>query len=269
MRLLLCLVVVMVAMSSCQNKPAGEVKTTVADTLLYKYKTAGKSTGPCKDSIDICAKVEFSYPVFETGPGDSLNKWVAQKLGEGYMDTAIHIHYEEVMQQFLTGYDDMLKSMPDYITPWEYKKSIKVDKQVPGFITFHVSMYEFAGGAHPNLNDAYFHYDIKNHKEFTIDDLLVAGGDAKLKTIAEAIFRREFKLKGDISLDSAGFFFDNGQFSLPVNYYFAQDGIRFHYNDYEIRSHAEGPYDLTVPYADIKDLAKPGSYLSGLIPLAQ
>jgi hypothetical protein len=177
--------------------------------------------------------VEFTYPVFDAGIGDSLNKWVAEKMGEGYMDTIIHSNYEDVMQQFLSGYDDMLKSMPDYVTPWEYQKSIRIEKQVPGYVTFHVSVYEFAGGAHPNSADTYFHYDVKNHKEFTIDDLLVAGGDAKLATIAEGIFRREFKLSDNISLDSAGFFFDNGQFSLPSNYTFAQDGIRFHYNDYE------------------------------------
>ena len=269
MRVLLCAILVLIVMTSCQNKPAGQVKTNTGDTLMYKYKSAKKTTGACKKPDDICATVEFSYPVFETGQGDSINKWVAQKMGEGYMDTMIHTNYEEVMQQFLTGYDEMLKSMPDYVTPWEYNKGIIVDKQVPGYITLHVSIYEFAGGAHPNASDAYFHYDITNHKDFTIDDLLVTGGDARLKTIAEGIFRKEFKLGDDVSLDSAGFFFDNGKFSLPANYTFTKDGIMFHYNDYEIRSHAEGPYDLTVPYTEIKDIAKPSSYLSALIPAVQ
>ena len=269
MRLLLCLIVTLIGLSSCQNKPAGQINGKTFDTLAYKYTSVKKTTGACRKPDDICAIVEFSYPVFDAGRGDSLNKWVGEKMGEGYMDTLIHDNYAEVMQQFLVSYEEVIKSMPDYITPWEYKRSAKVEKQAADFITFHILIYEFAGGAHPNYTDTYFHYDLKNNREFTIDDQLVTGGDAKLAAIAEGIFRKEFKLSDNISLDSAGFFFDNGQFFLPSNYTFAQSGIKFHYNDYEIRSHAEGPYDLTVPYTEIKGLAKPSSYLATMIPPVQ
>ncbi|MCW3126185.1 MAG: hypothetical protein JWO03_1843 [Bacteroidetes bacterium] len=269
LRSLVWVVVVSIAVTSCQNKPAGEVKNNsiATDTLLYNNKSVSKSTGPCKAPDDVCAKVEFSYPLFETN-GDSLNKWVAQKLGEGYTDTVIHENYEVVMQQYLNGYEKMLKAMPNYITPWEYKRSITVDKQTPGYVSFHLHVYDLSGDGNPEVKDAYFHYDVKNNEEFRLDDLLVSGGETKLATIAEHVFRKEFKLREGVSLDSSGFFFDNGQFSLPVNYTFAQDGIRFHYNGYEIPSH-EAAYDLTVPYSEIKELAKPGGYLASLIPAVQ
>jgi hypothetical protein len=261
MRFLLILTAALFALTACQQKPSGTATANNSDTLVYKQQIAKKTTGPCKNQDDICASVEFSYPLFEGAGSESINKWVQNKMGEGYMDTLIHPDYHEVMEQFLASYDTILKSMPDYTLPWLYSKTIEVEKQAPGFVTLHVGTYEFAGGAHPNGADAYFHFDIKTGKELQMTDFLVSGGDAKLSKVAEGIFRKEFKLDEKINLDSAGFFFEHGQFSLPTNYTFTPEGIKFHYNDYEIRSHAEGPYDLVVPYTEIQDIAKPDTYL--------
>ena len=265
MRFVLLLFTALILFTSCQTKPSGKPADSPADTLAYTQQTVKKTTGPCKNQDDICASVEFSYPAFEGADAENISKWVKNKLGEGYMDTLIHPDFNEVMQQFLAGYDTILKTMPDYTLPWLYSKTIDVEKQAPGFVTLHVGTYEFAGGAHPNGADSYYHLDIKTGKELKMTDFLVDGGDAKLSKVAEGIFRKEFKLSDQVDLDSAGFFFERGQFTLAANYVFTTAGIKFHYNDYEIRSHAEGPYDLLVPYGDIQDIAKPDSYLHNAV----
>ena len=234
-------------------------------SLSFSSKTIEKSTGLCKTSEDSCAKTVFEYPVFIVANHTALNKFIASKLRAGYMDTLVHENFEEVMQQFLNSFDTLAKQMPDFNQSWELDKKMEVINQNEYFITLHLSTYEYAGGAPPNGLDQYFHYDWKNNEEILLAHFLTNGGAEKVKTVAEEIFRREFKLSKDISLDSAGFLFENGKFSLPQNYVFTTDGIQFHYNDYEIRSHAEGPYDLLVPYLKIKDIANRDGFLKDYI----
>lgn len=234
---------------------------STASSVSFSTKAIEKSTGSCTTKEDNCATVKFEYPFFSGTNAVQLNKFVAQRLGAGYMDTLVHENFEEVMQQFLDSYDTLTKQLPDMSQSWELQKKMEVVSQNEDFITLHLNVYEFAGGAHPNGFDQYFHYDLKSNQEVFLNAFLNEEGSEKMRAIAEEIFRNEFKLSKDISFDSAGFFFENGKFVLPANYVFTKDGIRFHYNDYEIRSHAEGPYDLLVPYAKFKDVAKTDGYL--------
>lgn len=255
MKKILLLSLIALFLFACNRQKSNPTETTVA--LSFSAKTIEKTTG----SGDKYATVKFEYPFFVGSHSDTLNKLIALKLGAGYMDTLVHENFEEVMQQFLDSYDTLTKQLPDMSQSWELKKKMEVVSQNENFITLHLNIYEFAGGAHPNGFDQYFHYDLKSNQEVFLNAFLNEEGSEKLRVIAEGVFRNEFKLSKDISLDSAGFFFENGKFVLPANYVFTKDGIQFHYNDYEIRSHAEGPYDLLVPYAKFKDVAKTDGYL--------
>ena len=263
------LLVALTALASCQNKPVDQAAILVSspDTLHYAIKTIKKTTGECKTESELCASIIFTYPEFTGEGAAAINNWVNKMLGMGYMDTLIHAHYEEVMAQYLASYDTMRVQMPDLTMGWNYTKVIEVSKQIPGYLTAHISIYEFSGGAHPNFVDQYHHFEIASGREIMLSELLLPGGESEMKAIAEGIFRKEFKLDDKINLDTAGFFFEKGKFSLPSNYLLTSTGIQFHYNDYEIRSHAEGPYDLIVPFAAIEKIAKPNSYLGSIINL--
>ena len=246
-------------LTACNQK---QVDTNAPTAMRFTTKNQKSVSGNCSDTIaNSCAEVEFSFPFFESNGDSFLNQFVTEKLGEGYMDTLHHQKIEEVMQQFLNSYDTVHSNMPTFSGRWNWTKKIEVLSQSANFVTLHVSVYEYAGGAHPNSYEEYFHFDRKLQQLVQLPDLMKAGGERQLQNIAENRFRDSFSLKKEVRLDSAGFFFEGGQFSLPKNFYFSKTGVVFHYNDYEIRSHAEGPYDLEVPFQDLKDLAKPNSYL--------
>lgn len=243
---------VAVLLFGCNHQPA----TPPAANLHFTTKTIIKSTGPCKDSVSVCAKVTFEFPVFEGEDADSLNALVALKMGAGYLDTLHHSNYKEVAEQFLNSYDTILKQMTDYTLPWEWTKKVEVFSQSNGLITLHVYNYDFAGGNHGNEYNEYLHYDLLQHRSLHYTDVIETGKSTAFTAIAENIFRENFHLKKDEPLDSVGFFFAEGKFTLPENYWFTDTGIVFHYNDYELRSHAEGPYDLMIPYDAFDSLRK-------------
>ena len=51
-------------------------------------------------------------------------------------------------------------------------------------------------------------------------------------------------------------------FALNDNFLVTPVGIRFLYNEYEIKSYAEGQTELLIPYNKIKSLLRPQSVVS-------
>ena len=266
MRLLFLLSCTLLTLAACQQNPLATIASTTTDTLSYRYDTMTQRNRVCRGEEDSCAIITFRYPVFTGHGASALNARVQRKLCEGYTDTMLHATTAEVMQQFLSSYDTMLASWKDYATPWFYEKTITVQRQAGGYICLQTSVYEFAGGAHPNSYIQYQHIDMKSNRELKISDWLKDADDKPLYRLAETLFRKDLHLSSDAQLDTAGFFFDKGQFGLPVNYYFDDTALVFFYNDYEIRCHAEGPYDLVIPYRVLKPLMKMDSRMPPQTP---
>lgn len=77
-----------------------------------------------------------------------------------------------------------------------------------------------------------------------------------LKQLAEKAFRQYHKLSVDANLDDAGFFFENGVFSLPANMALTENGLMLLYNPYEVAAYALGETRLFIPYAEIPQASK-------------
>ena len=82
-----------------------------------------------------------------------------------------------------------------------------------------------------------------------------------LNQVAELIFKKNEGLRADAPIDSNSYFFTDHRFSINNNFVFTTEGIKFLYNQYEIKPYAAGKTELLVPYAKIKSLIKPGSVL--------
>ena len=120
-------------------------------------------------------------------------------------------------------------------------------------------MYNYTGGAHPNSSLIYVNYDIFSRKIIKLSDLINPIMMARLTYTASTIFRKQEGLSPTESLEN--FFFENQKFSLNTNFLITKKGLLFYYNPYEIRSYAEGPMELLVPYSAISTLLKINPYI--------
>lgn len=244
----LAVLILSIYLAACTGKkPGAEQGKLTYSVDSFKLATAG-CTG------DSCANANFYFPVFAGKDVKGLNQFVAQLLSAPYMDT-VETDYKSVGKSFIADFEKE-KAEGDFGWGWQLDRTVKVDTVLPKFITLHLTEYMYAGGAHPNSYDSYSHVELANNKPIYLKDFLINGDTAKLWEIADKQFRKNFKLKDKENLEEAGFFFTDGVFSLSNNVFFSKKGVVFHYNNYEIRSYAEGPYDLEIPYTALDSVFK-------------
>ena len=81
----------------------------------------------------------------------------------------------------------------------------------------------------------WFHEDIPGHWE-------------------DFVIQYQKELDASVPLLEQGYFIDNNQLPVTANFALTPDGVIFYYNVYEIAPYAYGPSQVTVPYADLKDI---------------
>jgi hypothetical protein len=85
-----------------------------------------------------------------------------------------------------------------------------------------------------------------------------------LTKVADSIFRKQENLTPTASLKN-DYFFKGDQFSLNKNFLITPLGLKFLYNQYEIKPYAAGQTVLDIPYAQIKTLLQPGTVVDRYI----
>jgi hypothetical protein len=234
---------------------------TVKDTLLYTYKTVHERAADCGNKPDsTCTVPNIKYPVF-TGQ-QKLNDTVTRKLTSlfainGKADTSI----EQMSKNFLKAYADAKKDEPRSGMFYQLNSYAKVLMQDSSITTLEVGGYTYTGGAHGASTTTFINWNTKANKNITLDDIFTAGYADKLKTIAEGIFRKEEKLSDTASL-ARDYFFKDNKFALNDNFSVTPIGLKFIYNQYEIKPYAAGQTELFIPYTQLKSLLQPNSVVA-------
>jgi hypothetical protein len=261
----LCLLFfVVIGLSSCQWGVPKKTAEKPVDTLHYTYKTIKERAADCGTKPDsTCTVVKVNYPVFESAK--TLNDTITRKLTAMFaMDGKPDSSLELMTKKFLKSYDDFKKDDSRSGMFFTLDDSVKVIHQDSSLTTLQVSGYSYQGGAHGGSFTGFINWDVKAKKNLRLDDIFAAGYHEKLTTIAEGIFRKDEKLSGTASLADNYFFKDN-KFALNENLSITPLGIKFLYNQYEIKPYAAGITELFIPYAQIKSLLQPGSVVSQFI----
>ncbi|RZM07685.1 MAG: DUF3298 domain-containing protein, partial [Pedobacter sp.] len=170
-------------------------------------------------------------------------------------------HPKAYAEDFIKGFDDFQKTNKDRIQTWFLDIRTEVVRQDPAYLSLLRKYANFSGGAHPNYSNNYINYDPVSHGEIILDSLLLPDSKAKLNAIAEQIFRKNEKLGPSDSLKGK-YFFENDIFKLNENFTITDEGLKFLYNPYEIKAYVYGFTELTIPFAELKSIAKPNSLLS-------
>ena len=261
---LLCLMVL--GLSSCEwgSAPKKDDHPIFKDTLVYSYKTIHERAADCGDKPDsACTVVKIKYPEFKGQT--ALNDTVESRLINLFMlsekpDTSL----KDLTQNFLIAYSNFKKSDTRTKMFFELDTYAKVILQDSALVSLECGGYMFQGGAHGASFTGFINWNPKANKEIQLKDILVDGYQTQLTRIAETIFRKDEKLADTASL-APNYFFKDNKFALNENYAITPIGLRFMYNQYEIKPYAAGKTELFIPYTRIKTLLRPNSVAAQFI----
>ncbi|MDB5002962.1 MAG: hypothetical protein JWQ34_1187 [Mucilaginibacter sp.] len=248
-------------LSSCMwgddKKPKPDITT---DTLTYVNKTIKERATDCGNKPDSgCTVVKISYPMFNGQ--DSLNEIVSYKLVNLFGADEPGTDLQQYTEHFLAGYNAFKKHDKRSAMFFTLDSHAKIIRQDSSLTTLEISGYNFKGGAHGSSITTFINWNTKAQKSIDLGDVLTDNYKDKLTAIADTIFRKQEKLSETASLTN-DYFFKDSKFALNENFSITPLGIRFLYNQYEIKPYAAGTTDLFIPYAKIKSLLKPNTVIT-------
>lgn len=234
-----------------------DTKETDKTPLSFEYITLKKDSKPIitSEGDTLISTIEFTYPLFNNPEWDEVVRGLYNSSEEEDFSSV-----EDYLQNFIDNSEEFNSDL-DFASAWFREIAITVEPQFEGAqtISFASSWYDYSGGAHPNSYLSYSNYDVLNKQVIELEDLIVPGTKAKLTALGNTIFRKQEGLATTQSLED--YFFENNKFSLNTNFLITENGLLFFYNTYEIRSYAEGPMELILPYGLLKGILKPNPFL--------
>ncbi len=258
------IIAVMLGLSACQWGETSHQKADInTDTLAFTYQTIKKRADDCGDKADTnCTVVRLKYPHFKTDSklNDSLKSRLLNLFFKEKPDTGI----TEMVNSFLTDYYKFKKDDPRMGMIFDLDAHAIILRQDSSLTTLEIGGYTFQGGAHGSSVITFINWNTKKQNFVTLSDILTDGYKTKLAAVADTIFRRQEKLSDTTSL-ARDYFFKDDKFSLNENYLITPLGIRFLYNQYEIKPYAAGTTDLFIPYNKIRSLLRPNTVVTQYI----
>jgi hypothetical protein len=134
---------------------------------------------------------------------------------------------------------------------WYEESNTGISYQAQSTLCIFQSVDGYYGGAHPTGATRYRVFSLPDANEITDWRKLFTDTAAVLK-MAEEIFRNEKGLSPKVSLEEAGYWFNNNRFHLTDNFGLDTDGLFFMFNPYEVAPYAEGPIYISIPFQKIK-----------------
>jgi hypothetical protein len=234
--------------------------------LAYSYHTIKHRASDCDTKPDSgCTVAEVIYPEFKNSK--TLNDSVKNRLFNLFWaDTTPEADTD--MQKYASGFINIYEQNKNSADVkgriFTLQSHAKVIRQDSSLTTLEIGGYMFQGGAHGATVTCLFNWNTKANKVIGLSDIFVKDYEAKLNEIADTIFRKQEKLSDTSSL-AHDYFFKNNQFALNNNFLITPVGIRFLYNQYEIKPYAAGQTNLLIPYTKIKSLLLPHTVVAQYI----
>ncbi|RYG43366.1 MAG: DUF3298/DUF4163 domain-containing protein [Chitinophagaceae bacterium] len=222
--------------------------------LEFQTKTFEEKTSlPCK--ADACPEVKLEIPIAGNKGfiSDSINNKVFSTVkeiiyfGEKPYDAK---DYSTLLKDFIGSYEMIRKDDPTDASKWVGKASGKVVYQSEKIINIEIEHYTFTGGAHGYSGKRSLIFDGETGK--IIPNAGLFKDITGFTKLAEAKFRKKYNLAPNAPINSDGFMFETGSFTLPETIFYMHDGILLVYNVYEIASYAEGPQEIMIPIAEAR-----------------
>lgn len=245
----LCLIFT-ASIAACQWGSSGENKPAITtDTLQYSYKIIQRKSPDCRDKADSnCVVAQIKYPLFLNQK--ALNDTISHRLWTqfGISDKAGG-NLEQLAGQFLKAGKDFRLNSSSFV--------IREDSSI---LSVQVAGSRFLGGARGSYLASFVNWNTKAQRAITLSDILKDGFAQDLNSIAEKIFRKQENLAENAPLK--GYLFENGKFSLNNNFLITPIGLRFLYNQSEIKPYPAAETNILIPYSQIESLLRPNTVIT-------
>ncbi|PAW94164.1 hypothetical protein CKK33_11950 [Mucilaginibacter sp. MD40] len=256
-----------VLLSACQfttptNKQSHDIFN---DTLVYQYQALHERATDCGNKPDSsCTAVNIKYPVFKDAR--MLNDTITKRLTQMFLmdDKMPDTSVTAMAKKFIQAYDDFKKNEPKSAIYYTLDSYAKVLLQDSALVTLECGGYTFQGGAHGASYTGFINWNPKVGKNINLNDIIAEGKYNELTKVAEGIFRKNEKLADTASL-ARDYFFKDNKFALNNNFSVTPTGLRFIYNQYEIKPYAAGKTELLIPYSSIKNILRPNTAVSQFV----
>ena len=253
------------AFTACQwDKPVKTIPAITTDTLKYTYKAIKQRAADCGNRPDsACTVANIVYPIFDaqTALNNTVNSNLLSQVGLGEKpDSSL----QQLLNHYFILYNGEKANGHNADMFYILSAKVYVVRQDSSLLTLQFSEEGYFGGAHGNMSTTFLNWNTKSAKKITLNDILADGYEEQLNQIAETIFRKDEKLTPTAPL-SPDYFFDKGKFKLNNNFMITPLGLRFLYNEYEIKPYSAGQTGLNIPYSEIRSLLRPNTVVTQYI----
>lgn len=151
-------------------------------------------------------------------------------------------YFTDVINQFERDYQE--ESINSHLI-WSIDLSFGINDKFRQFAQLNLLGWVYTGGAHGNGVNRIMYFNKSTGEEIKINDFFLNLDE--LNKLGEFYFRKSREIDAKVDLNEAGYWFDDGRFYLPDNFYREKDNIVFFYNQYEIAPYSEGVIELIIP----------------------
>lgn len=175
---------------------------------------------------------------------NTIENFIASRITTGIVkNTDELLSVTNQIELFNQEYQSFRKEFPEATQNWEAQINGEVTFKSPEMTSIVITSYINTGGAHGTTSINFLNFDAITGKKISKEALLtdVEG----FKTIAKPYFEKE-TLEESIVIES-------GDFKLPENIGFSEDGIILLYNTYETVSYTKDIIEFTIPFEIAND----------------
>ena len=230
--------------------------------IRYVRQSAEKTYGDCAAGNDRCTRIMLRWPLIAVAPipaaAESIGAFIRSTLLQPYDGGAPLANEDSVMAGFIEAYRAFAAgSWGGPSIPWWFERRIEALGETLGVASLAITERGFLGGAHPNSTTRFANFDVERGRLLRRSDLLREAARARLDTLGERAFRRVRRIPHQMDLNAAGFWFKDGRFRLNDNVAVTPTGLLFFFNAYEIGPYALGATEVSLPWAEVRDLVRP------------
>ncbi len=250
------------------SKHRAPATATGVKPLSFEKREKHQTLEDCPEQLAPCASISLGYFELTSGPPPLRDSVAA------FLDTTVFAAVDErdegggaamadtLMQRFLDEYRDFSEEFPDSPASWTIQRRATPVWNDGRLFSIEFSEESYTGGAHPNALVRLMTLNAHDGHRVSLDELFVPGYGARLTALGERAFRKAHDLAATDDLVAAGFWFEGGAFQLNDNWAVTGEGLRFHYNAYEVAPYAMGPTDILLGRKALAPLIRPGGPLA-------
>jgi hypothetical protein len=235
---------------SCQSAPFSASKN-MKEPLESSTFNQTILLFPEKESKSQRLTLSISFP--EIPGGKTAEDLVNAVLYEG---DSPQVYADGIYSSYKEQYEAIKADAGDSETAnWYYNEAIRVltDTAVGAvnkpLLQIKRTIEVYTGGAHPSHNTRFYVFDVKNARRLSVEDVVQDDAEALVQAVEASLCRDKGVAPGTPLNEAEITFADKEHLdAAPDNFFLTDQGVGFHWNEYEIAPYSTGAIETVVLY---------------------